>query len=99
MDSNLVMWTLVAGFFMVPVVGLIKQSKWSEQAKAVLTFLVALVVAAGTVYFEQPDWNWRDYVSTALIVLVTAISTYHGFWKPSGIEPKISEITDRPPSP
>ena len=97
--TNLAMWSLVAGFLVPLVVGLLKQTKWGESAKSFLAFGVALLVGAGTVYFEQPDWDWRDWVSSTLIVLVTAISSYHGFWKPTGIEPTVSSVTDRPPNP
>ena len=91
--TNLAMYSLVVGFFAPLVIGFLKRSKWSESVKSLFAFLVCLVLGALLVFFQQPDWNWRDWIASALLVLVTAITTYQHLWKPTGIEPKVSDLT------
>lgn len=86
------MWALIVGFFAPPVISVIQQQKWPNAVRAVVTFLLALVAGAGTAYF-QGDLTGRRWVEASLIVLVAAISTYHGFWKQTGISTKIEAAT------
>lgn len=91
--SNLQMWALIVGFFMPVVLSIIVQTGWSTQIQAVLTFLASLVAGAGTAYF-QGDLTGKRFVEASLVVLVTAVATYHGSWKPSGIAPAIEAKTN-----
>ena len=76
--SNLQLWSLVAGFFVPPVLAIIQQSGWPKHVRAGLTFVAALGVGAGTAYF-QGNLTGRRFVEASLVVLVAAIATYNGF--------------------
>lgn len=86
------MWALIVGFFAPPVIAIIQQQKWSNAVRASVTFVLALVAGAGTAYF-QGDLTGKRFVEATLVILVSAISTYHGFWKPTGIGPKLEKVT------
>lgn len=82
--SNLEMWALVVGFFLPNVIALVVQSGWSQRLQSVAAFVVCAVAAAGTAYF-QGDLTGRRFVEAGLVILVTAVATYKGFWKPTGV--------------
>ena len=86
------MWALIVGFFAPPVIAVIQQQKWSNAVRAAVTFVLALVAGAGTAFF-QGDLTGKRFVEASLVILVAAISTYHGFWKPTGIGPRVEELT------
>ena len=92
MDQDLVMWSLVVGFFTPVVVAVIQQPKWNNGARAVVTFLFCVIVGAITVSIEGRITEQR-LTSSILLILVTAISTFKGLWQPSGVSPKIEEKT------
>jgi uncharacterized membrane protein len=95
MDSNLVMWGLVVGFLMPPLLAIVQQPGWSTGLRSVVMFVASLIAGAGTVYFtgdfdiSNPD----KIITTVLVVMVTAISTYKGLWQTTNIAPKIEAAT------
>ena len=100
MDSNLVMWGLIVGFFMPPLLAIVQQPGWSQPMRSIVMFAASLFAGVGTVYFNggfdlsEPD----RVVTTILVVMVTAISTYKGLWQATGIAPKIESATSPKPS-
>lgn len=95
MSNNVQMWSLIAAFFVPPLLAILQQPRFSATTRAVLSFLAAVVVGGGVVYFEgNLSWDNKDtLVSSVLLVLVTSIATYHGFWKPTGVAPAVEEKT------
>ncbi len=91
--SNLEMWAAIVGFLLPPVLALIIQTGWSKQLQAVLAFAACAVAGAGTAYF-QGDLTGKRFVEAGLVVLVTALATYQGFWKPTRIAPAIETKTN-----
>jgi hypothetical protein len=91
--TNLQMWSLIAGFFMPPVLAIIQQSHWSQTLRAICTFAASLLVGAGTAYFSS-TLTGKTWVQASLVVLVATIATYHGTWKPAGIAPVIEAGTN-----
>lgn len=92
------MWSLIVGFFLPPVQAVIQQSHWPERIRALVNFASCAVAAFGVVYFTG-SVNFRDWVQSALVVLVAAIATYKGTWKPTGIAPTIEAKTSTGPPP
>ena len=92
------MWILVAGFLSPPVLAVIQQTKWDKKLKSVVTFLWA-VILGGIGSYLHGDVNGKTWVSTTLIILVTAIATYHGFWKPTNVADSIESRTNIGSSP
>jgi hypothetical protein len=90
--TTLQMWALVAGFLSPPVIALIQQPKWPSRLRAVITFAWSLILAAVTVGING-DFTGRKWIEVSLTILVSAIATYHGLWKPTEIAPKIETVT------
>lgn len=101
MDSNLVMWGLIVGFLMPPLLAIVQQPGWSASVRSIVMFAAAIVAGLGTVYFNGGlDLSSPDRViTTVLVVMVTAISTYKGLWQTTGIAPKIEATTSPKGSP
>lgn len=90
--SDLALWSGVVGFFLPLGVSVIQQPKWHDGAKAVVTFLLCLIAAAGTAYFEGKLTGAR-FTSSLLVVFLAAITSYKGLWKPTGASPSIEAAT------
>lgn len=86
------MWNLLVGFFLPPALAIIMQPGWSDRLKSVLAFAACLIAGTGVAYF-QGDLTGKRFATAALVVLVTAMSTYKGFWKPTTIAPTIETAT------
>lgn len=90
--SNLEMWALIVGFFLPPAIAIVQQPTWSEPLRAFVTFVVCAVASVGTTYF-QGDLTGRRFVEAGLVILVTTIATFKGFWKPTKISTGIEAAT------
>lgn len=90
--TNAVMWAGVVGFLMPILVSIVVQASWPDWAKSLVAFAASLIAGAGTAHFAG-NLVGRDVVSNALIVFTVGIATYYGFWKPTGIAPKIESAT------
>lgn len=80
MVSNEVMVAEVVGFVSPIVLAVIQQVPWTDTVKAIVTFLWSVVLGAITSYFAGA-FNGTSIVTDILLILVTAIATYKGFWK------------------
>ena len=84
--GNLEMWSLIVGFFLPSVISFLVQTGWSQRLQSVVMFVACAVAALVTVYL-QGDLTGERFVEAGLVILVTTIATYKGFWKPTGISP------------
>lgn len=98
MSNNLEMWSLIVGFVSPIVLAIVQQPSWKQPMRAFVTFVWALLAGGGTTYFSG-EWTGHSFVASVLVVLVTAISTYVGFWKRTGIAPGIEGATSFPNRP
>ena len=89
--TDLQMWSLIVGFALPPVLAILMQQSWPDSARAVLAFVACAVAGAGTAYFDA-SLTGRTFVQSALVVLVSAMATYRGLWKPT-IAPTIERVT------
>jgi len=92
MDSNLAMWSLIVAFIAPPVLSIIQQPKWTTEVRSAVMFFFAIILGLGTAFFTDA-FNGKDIVTSILIVMVGAISTYKGFWQATGVAPKIEAAT------
>ena len=93
MDTNLIAYSALIGFFLPILLGIISQESWNSQTKAVLAFMSYVAAALIITYFRN-EFNVNDLVTSFGTVLVLAISGYKGLWKPVGIEDAIHSLTD-----
>jgi len=90
--TDLMMWSLIVGFFMPPVQAVIQQTHWSSRVRAGVNFVACFVAGTGVAFF-QGDFTGRRVVGSVLVVLVTTIAVYKGTWKPTGVAPAIEAAT------
>lgn len=87
--SNLDLISAAVGFLLPLALAAVQREHWRTQIKAAVTFAVALAAATITTYvagaFDAGNWT-----TSALVILVTALSTYEGFYKPTGIAAAIA---------
>lgn len=95
-DVSLVAWSGLVGSLLPAVLSFINQPGWSTQLKAGLAFAASLGAAAVTTYLEG-GFGGGDYVTAIIATLVAAQATYQGFWKPTGIAPKLESVTSPRP--
>lgn len=88
--SNYTMWMMICGFFIPPVEAVIQQSHFSNALRATLNFIMCCAVAVGITYW-QAHIDFHNWLKSALVILVTAIATYHGMWKPTNIAPTVEK--------
>lgn len=91
--SNLEMWALIVGFFLPNVIAFLVQTGWSQRLQSVVMFAACAVAAVVTVYL-QGELTGERFVEAGLVILVTTIATYKGFWKPTGVAPAIETKTN-----
>lgn len=92
--SNTIMWAGIVGFVMPVAVAVVMQSGWSDRVRSLVGFACCLIAGAGTAWFAG-NFDGRDIVSCVLVTFTIAIATYYGFWRPTGIAPRIESATSR----
>jgi hypothetical protein len=90
--GNLAMWSLIVGFVSPIAISLLQQPTWSSQVRAVVAFLFSAVLAVPTAYFAG-DLQGKDLVTSGLLIVVSAMSAYRNFWKPTGVSPTVEAAT------
>jgi hypothetical protein len=99
--DDLTMWSLLVGAAAPTVIALVQRPTWPDWLRSVTTASFCLVAGAVTAYLNGDLTNGRSLVSAILLVLITTLSTYRGFWKPTGVAPAIESVTtpDQHPAP
>lgn len=90
--TNLSMWTLLAGTLLPLVIATVQQPGWSPRVRSLVTTGLCLVVGGGTAWLGDA-LTGQSVVTSVLTVLVAALATYQGFWKPTGIAPTVEALT------
>ena len=91
-DNNVARWAFLVGTFLPLAAAAIIRQTWRSEIKGGAVFALSAIAAFGT-SFLAGDLQRGDFVSAALIILVTASITYKTFWQPTGIAPAIEERT------
>lgn len=99
--TDLQAWELLVGFlsatFVLPI---IQQPHWSEKRRSIVTFVYSVIVGLVTAYLTgafDGVHDLRTGVSAVLLMLVSAVASYKGFAKPTGLAPAIEGATSPPP--
>lgn len=84
--------SVLLGVFYPIAVALVTKASTSSAVKAWL--LAGLSAASGFGFEFVNDANFRvdQAILTSVVTFVTAVSTYYGLWKPTGVAPKAAEL-------
>ena len=86
------MWALVVGFVSPLLIATIQQPRWSNPVRVGVAAAWSILAGGGTAWFND-EFTGRGILSSALVVLVTAIATYQHLWKPAHITTRIEAAT------
>lgn len=78
--TNAAMWAIIVGFFQPVVLQFILQSNWSKNVQALAAFAFSIISGGVTAYFTGA-FEGLSLVTTILVVAVSSITFYKGFWK------------------
>ena len=92
MTDNIEMWSLVVGFFLPLGIAVVQQVKWSNGLRSIVAFVICAIAAAGTVAIAG-DLTGKTWITSALLILVSAIATYKMLWQNTGVTTWIEERT------
>lgn len=91
-QTPLQMWELVVGFLSPVLLAVVMQPRWPRSAQALVAFAWC-VIAAGVGLYLDGRLDAADWAASTLKVLVAAIASYQGVWKPTGVAPAIERAT------
>lgn len=77
--SNLVLWSVIVGFFLPLVIAVIHQPRFPEWVGVVITVVVSGIAGVVTTAIEG-NLDLHNASRSVLIVLVAAIAFYKGAW-------------------
>ncbi len=95
--SSLEMWSLIVGFFLPLAIASIMRKNWTEPLRATVAFIACVAAAMGIVWFSG-QFDAKDISTSILLVVVTSIATFKGFWQKTGVTTTIESLTN-PSSP
>jgi len=82
----------IVGFLMPPVIAFITKENWTPQLKGLIAFAVCVLATLATLGYES-SVDWHNVKTLMPIVFISAISTYHFWWKPTGISDAVGKTT------
>lgn len=92
MPTSIDQWTAIVGVFMPLLIAAINRTDWSAAAKSVGALVLCLAAAAAELtvkgQFDLTHWG-----ANLLAIFFASVTTYYGFWKPTGIAPAIEAKT------
>jgi hypothetical protein len=93
--DDLAMWSLLVGSVLPPLVAILEQPKWPDWLRSVVAVLSSLVAGFVTTWIVEggDDLFERGLVTAVLLVLVSSLTTYRNFWKPTTLAPQIEAKT------
>jgi peptidoglycan/LPS O-acetylase OafA/YrhL len=91
--TALQMWSLIIGALAPIVIAWVQQPKWAEWLRAVVTVVFCLIVGSVNVWLNGDFAKASDWVAAVGLIFMAAITAYKGFWKPTGIAPKMEAAT------
>lgn len=86
------MWSLIVGFGLPLVIAVLQRPTFTGPIRTAISVTAALVAAVPTAYFAG-DLTGKTWVSTALVITVTSISTYQMLWRQIKVAPWIEAKT------
>ena len=89
--TDLELWSAIVGFFLPLGISVVQQRGWNDGFRAVVTFLICMVAAAGTSYFKG-DLNLNNWLHSLLVVFVMTIAAFKGLWQKT-IAPAVERAT------
>lgn len=92
LPTSIDQWTAIVGIFLPLLIATVNRTMWSSTAKSYGALAVCLAASAIEVVvkgqFDVAHWG-----ANLLTMFTLSITTYYGFWKPTGIAPALEQKT------
>jgi hypothetical protein len=85
-------YTAVVSVVMPLIVAVVVQSHWRKELKGAVALAACLIAGIGSVFITGTDI--QDLAVVIPLVLVASQTSYHTFWKPTGLVPNLEAATD-----
>ena len=92
LPSTLDQWTAVVGILLPLAIAVINRTAWESPLKAIAAVGVCMLAAAGEVAVKG-QFDLKHWSQNALAVFFLTVTTYYGFWKPTGIADAVEKRT------
>lgn len=93
MNEAIQNWEIITSFALPLLIAMITQKNWSSVLKAWTMFGVSAVVTIVQLFIRDELNDWTDPVASILKIMALTIAFYVGFWKTTGIAPKVEDAT------
>lgn len=94
MELDIQTLDFVAGPVVALLVGLVSKSSASSGLKAVINLLFSAIAASlSVVILNDGNLVTQEFLTSVIMVWVTSIASYHGFWKPTNVAPALANAT------
>lgn len=85
--------SILVGFVIPLLVGLLSRLNASRHLKAVLNFALSALAAALSGIIPDQPFYWSGFVVTFALTWATSVASYYGLLKPSGVAGSVAEKT------
>ena len=85
-------WTTVVGILLPLVIAVINRTAWGSPLKAIASLGICILVAAGEVAVKG-QFDVKHWSQNTLAIFFLTVTTYYGFWKPTGIADAVEKRT------
>lgn len=93
---NTELFSILGGIVIPLLVGVLTKEHAPQWVKSVgLAGLAAVSGAAATAAVGTGTINWQSYLVNIAETWITAVATYYGLWKPTGVAPQVASMTKR----
>lgn len=93
MNEAIQYWEVITAFVLPLIIATVTQKNWTSAAKSWTMFIVSAVVTIVQLFIRDELNDWTDPTAAVLKVTALTIAFYVGFWKQTGVAPKIEEAT------
>lgn len=90
--SDTDMIAAIVGFVLPLAASIVMQAAWPSVLKGVVTLVCCVLAGFATAYYTG-SIDGMSVPRAILIVFFTAMGSYHTFWKPTQIAPKVEAAT------
>lgn len=94
LPADFEMWKVIAAVVLPLLLSIIVKQGWSKAVKAVIALIACIAVATGDAFFAG-TLSLVNAGKDILVVFFIVVTTYKGFWLPTGIAPKIEKTVNK----
>ncbi len=92
LPTSIDQYTAVLGVFLPLVIAVINRTAWASPLKSIAALAVC-VIAAAVELIVKGQFSFAAWGTNLLTIFFLVVTTYQGFWKPTGIAEAVEKKT------